>query len=1543
MWDVFVSYNGQDRPVAAALVAALRRRGLDPFYDRERLTPGGTWMEALEQGVAASRSAVILLGPHGLGSWQQEELRLALSREKRQPGFSVIPLLLPGSEPPLGMLAQRTWIELAPGDETALDMLASAIRGEPPSVALQRASAEARDSVCPYRGLAAFREEDAAFFLGREAVVDELERRMAGRGLTALVGASGSGKSSIAQAGLSPRLRRAAPGETPALAVLQPRREPFVELAGQLLGLLLPDLPPEEAPAKRRVAARELRQGDARLADWARDILRARRAARLVLVVDQWEELYTEVTDEAERTAFIDLLLAGIAEAPVVVLATLRGDYVGHALQHEGLVGALQGGTVLVGPMDRAGLRRSIEEPARQLGVAFQDGLVERMLAEVEGQPGTLPLLQFLLEGMWRARRGGTLTHEAYESLGGARGAIATRADTVFESLSAAEQALARDVLVSLVRPGEGTLDSRRLVDVSTLPDASRAIVYRLGQARLLVADGRQVEVTHEALIREWRRLRDWVEQDRHFLRLRDRLEPEARAWEGEVAAEDLLIPAGRRLEEARDLLRQRPTMLDGEPHLRRYVEASVARADHEAAAREAARQAEEAARRAQVRRARRTAASFAALFLMSVGVGGWAVWERGRADRNAHTAEVARGEAETVAAALREANALSVAAGDRFVIGAADRLRQVAGMPASRIEELLQDGEAFFADLARRAGETPDLARSLARMQMSFARTSQDLGSLQAQVARARQAQRLLEPLADGGGAEDLLLLAEAQEMEAEALLDAEEPGAAVTAARSSLALRETAAGGPAASVQGQIALALGQRLLSWALDAARDRSGAVAAAEACRDVLLGLSDSDLEVQHARVQCLLAMTLTAAEPERRRAAALEGLALVEAAGEVASQDPRFLRLRSILQNNLGAALASSDRAGAATRYAAAVEAARVLHQLDGGNLRHRAALAMSLHDLGLVSDGTAAIVAFEEAYALRRGLVDAQPTRRRWEIDMTASLDSLLRKMRDTPIDPRLLPLERANHALRAELAGRPGAAAAEAQQRFDALYHWAEAERRAGNGEVALQLYLDVIAIAEPLLDKPDAPAIYRRNLSYAVPNLRGAANEAPETRRLALLERAEAELARFVGLDPRHRIWREVLGEARLDLARLLLARGENALALRPAQAAAEGSTLAAAAQLLADWYRSGSGPVLPDPVAAERWVAEVRLRRDGTKRFTVPAQYRGIDGRHTTYFFVRDIYPGTEPIEEEIYRLEHYDGVLLPDDVKDSFLRLQAIARNHNVSLQDLAVYALGTGIPTQRDSAVRLVELAMLRDRPADAVVALERVRRGGAEPREVLAVTAGRPNFNAIWLPEKGIVPEQRRQTPIALVFGLGKWLAANGQEGLARDAYAALLEAGNLTVLLEATVRLRLAAVLEAVGETERAEAELLRVASFQPDDAAGLVALGLIWADRGGAALDRAAVVLARAEQAAPGSGDVLAAVGWVAVQRGQVEQGIEQLERARALLPRQPRLLAYLGEAYRRGDRGPEARQAWEAALELRPDPRLRNWIEAQLRRL
>ncbi len=395
--------------------------------------------------------------------------------------------------------------------------------------------------VCPYRGLQPFDEEHAAFFFGRDDDVERLVEKLEAAPFLAVLGPSGSGKSSLVRAGLLPALRRGAlPGSAQwPIYTFVPGAHPLVALAARL-GHLAPD---ERMDATLDALCRDERTLSLVV---VRALANRPPSTRVVWVVDQGEEVFSLCRDEQERHQFLANLLYASAtpDSPCIVVLTLRADFYARCAAYPDLARRLSAHQYLVTPLERDGLRQAIEEPARRVGLRFREGLVETILDDVALQPGALPLLEHALWELWAGRRGRTLTLEAYRASGGVQGAVAARAEAVYGAFTPARQAIAQRVLLRLTQPGEETAETRRRVamdELVTQPDERAevsAVVGALVDARLLTtgtdgARGAQwIEVAHEALIRGWERLRRWMEEDGEGLRLHRRLTEAARSWQ---------------------------------------------------------------------------------------------------------------------------------------------------------------------------------------------------------------------------------------------------------------------------------------------------------------------------------------------------------------------------------------------------------------------------------------------------------------------------------------------------------------------------------------------------------------------------------------------------------------------------------------------------------------------------------------------------------------------------------------------------------------------------------------------------------------------------------------------------------------------------------------------------------------------------------------------------------------------------------------------------------------------------------------------------
>jgi TIR domain len=583
-YDLFLSYNSADHVLVEEIACRTREQHLKPFLDRWDLVPGVRWRPRLEEILSTCKAVAVCIGPGEMGRWQQREVDVALDLQANHPSFPVIPVLLPGCEPPLGFLRQLTWVDLRNRSfDEAIIILAKAARGEPPGPDLQRAIDSLRASICPYRGLLYFREEDAPFFFGREAGIDKLVDAVQRLSFVAVVGASGSGKSSVVRAGLVPRLRsdRRTAWE---IVTLVPTDQPLRALARALMPLLEPTIDEVDRLAKANKLEEHFRTGAISLSDTLQRVFEKQPGTdRVLIVADQFEELYTLTADEEARRRFLDEILAASLRvgSKVNVVLTLRGDFVGNALAYRPLSDRLQDAQINLGPMIREEIQCAICKPAEKIQLEFEAGLVRQILNDVGDEPGNLPLLEFVLKELWEQRRGHVLLHEAYEAIGGLQGAVATKADNLFKALSCTEQKILQRIFLLIVRPSaESGLDTRRRAAFAELPSEGKDLVIKLANERLLVtnqsATGLQqtVEVAHEALISNWNTLRAWVNEDREFLLWRDRVGPLVSEWERAQESDEAVLH-GSLLTEAQKWFDQRNQDLS-EPE-QKFISASRA------------------------------------------------------------------------------------------------------------------------------------------------------------------------------------------------------------------------------------------------------------------------------------------------------------------------------------------------------------------------------------------------------------------------------------------------------------------------------------------------------------------------------------------------------------------------------------------------------------------------------------------------------------------------------------------------------------------------------------------------------------------------------------------------------------------------------------------------------------------------------------------------------------------------------------------------------------------------------------------------------
>ncbi|MEB3279313.1 MAG: CHAT domain-containing protein [Lyngbya sp.] len=443
---------------------------------------------------------------------------------------------------------------------------------------------------CPYRGLFAFTEEDADFFFGRETFTKTLVNAVKNNPLVAVVGASGSGKSSVVFAGLVPQLRQERCEQWQIIS-LRPGQNPLEALAVALIREIRwqpQENIPQNQPYHHRLLelelAIELRQDKHALAEIIYRYLQNFLHRRIAFIIDQFEELYTQ-TNEEERQAFLDGLLTAINLVPRFhVILTLRADFYSYALSYRPLSDALQDAVYNLGPMSREELQTVIEKPANKMQVNLQAGLTEKLIAATL-EPGRLPLLEFALTELWSKQQRGWLTHQAYEEIGGVEKALARHADGIYEELSLTDKERTQRVFLQLVKPGEGTDFSRRIANRDEIHSENWDIVSHLASARLLVTNCHKstgeetVEIVHEALIKNWKRLEQWIKSDGEFRHWQEQLRHLFHQWEKSDYDSGALL-RGKLLADAEYWQEKHPQELSSNDQS--FIEQSISLRDYE-------------------------------------------------------------------------------------------------------------------------------------------------------------------------------------------------------------------------------------------------------------------------------------------------------------------------------------------------------------------------------------------------------------------------------------------------------------------------------------------------------------------------------------------------------------------------------------------------------------------------------------------------------------------------------------------------------------------------------------------------------------------------------------------------------------------------------------------------------------------------------------------------------------------------------------------------------------------------------------------------
>jgi tetratricopeptide (TPR) repeat protein len=1025
---IFISHSSRDQKIADEVTAAIRRLGFEEvFLDFDKDTgigAGADWEKTLYENLSRCHAIILLLTPNWLTStWCRIELSHARALGK---------VILPIISEPLGqgfVLPEIQAVDLVDWNADGLARIEQRLQAITNELARGFKLDPNRP---PYPGIHAFEAEDAAIYFGRDdetrAVIEKLEARrtQGGARFLLVIGASGAGKSSLLKAGVLPQLKRRR-SHWLLLPVMRPEKAPleaFTKTLAQQLGwendwrALYDDLRDPNAASRIAQIIQDLRVGE-------------RRAATILLPIDQFEELFT-VAEPDERASLLTLLATILDPAlglPLMVIATGRADVLQGLLETSALAPLMDTTPLLPMPLDR--VAQLVKGPAAVASLVVEPGLAERIMRDV-ANPEALPLLAYTLHLLHERSQDKRLTRDTYHALGDGKlnpvqNAVRLGADEAIARLKPTEQEMAalRDAFIpNLVRL---RLDDKRHVrqpaPLASLPREAERLIHALIEARLLMSRTSDrgvpvVEVVHEALFSAWPTLKGWLDDEQDFLADIERLKGAHETWmQAAEAQKPQALLRGLLLSRARDWLIKYPQRFAGpgmEP-LRAFIADSAV--------------ADDAERARSQRLRRRVFQGMAAAILVLAAAAAFAGWQYFEADQARREAETQRGIAQqqTALALRREQEAererqesekqrdlaqrnfrIAKQAADDVVFDLAQGLRDVAGMRVESVRKILDAAQALMDRLAKAAPDDLDLQRSRSSMLNEFVNTYLPLGDLTRATTAADESLAIMRRLsaADPGNAGWQSDVSVSLEKVGNVRSDAGDRAGAVAAYNEGLTIRRKLAAVDPTNPGSQRSLIVGLERIGDVRFAAGDRAGALAFHEeglAIRRKLAAADPANADWQRnlsVGLNKVGDVKLYANDRAGALAAYSEGLAIMR---KLAAADPgnsQWQRDVSISLNKVGGVkLAAGDRASALAAYEEGLTIRRKLAAADPGNAEWQRDVGVSLENLGsfrlAAGDRAGALAAYEKSLTIRRKLAAADPSNAGWQNDLSISLST--------------------------------------------------------------------------------------------------------------------------------------------------------------------------------------------------------------------------------------------------------------------------------------------------------------------------------------------------------------------------------------------------------------------------------------------------------------------------------------------------------------------------------------------------------------------
>jgi hypothetical protein len=546
---VFISYSRRNQAFAARLAQDLSDAGLQVWIDLREIQDDEDWRDNIRQALKTVDFLIACLSPSAIESeWVQYEIATVRERQR-----NIYPVIVEHSA---AALRFSTAINFVGRYEQALNELLTALTAERAVSAFDNLDTQQIPN--PFKGLEAFQQIDAAWFFGREEVIRQAINQLRATNFLAVVGASGSGKSSLVHAGIIPQIRQGVIDDSDQWTVLclTPREHPLDELAQRLASLLTQTT---GNPIDQHSLKVDLRQSG-QILRLIESVLQSKpETTHLLLVIDQFEEVFT-LTSETEQVQFLDIVrVLSTMTSRVHIILTMRTHYFGELSHFPDLAKLFeQDNLLIISEMNTSSLVRAIENPTQAVGLRYEAGLVDRLLMDAQVQPRSLPLLQYTLHELFQRPDGAKLTTAAYETLGGIQQALTRRADAIYASLNAYQQDIMRRLLLTLVDVSDTDDVSRRQVSrqdlvIADVPDSAvQAILDLLTQDETrLITVKRPIgqidapvllQLSHEAFIREWDKFQVWVTESLADLRYGSELRRTARNWDANERDEAYLL-----------------------------------------------------------------------------------------------------------------------------------------------------------------------------------------------------------------------------------------------------------------------------------------------------------------------------------------------------------------------------------------------------------------------------------------------------------------------------------------------------------------------------------------------------------------------------------------------------------------------------------------------------------------------------------------------------------------------------------------------------------------------------------------------------------------------------------------------------------------------------------------------------------------------------------------------------------------------------------------------------------------------------------------